>query len=86
MTCSLILGTRLPRKTLPDLIVQLRAAANVKDGYELQQELIGHVRETEEARNAFSKAVNTERHGPGLSPPGGHQGGPGRVRHLCGSV
>jgi hypothetical protein len=45
------------QKTLPDLIVQLRAAANVKDGYDLQQELIGHVRETEEARNAFSKAV-----------------------------
>jgi len=45
------------QKALPDLIVQLRAAANVKEGYELQQELIGHVRETEEARNAFSKAV-----------------------------
>ena len=45
------------QKALPDLIVQLRAAANVKDGYELQQELIGHVRETEEARNAFSKAI-----------------------------
>ena len=29
------------QKALPDLIVQLRAAANVKDGYELQQELIG---------------------------------------------
>ena len=45
------------QKALPDLILQLRAAANVKDGYELQQELIGHVRETEEARNAFSKAI-----------------------------
>ena len=45
------------QKALPDLIVQLRAAANVKDGYELQQELIDHVREIEEARNAFSKAV-----------------------------
>ena len=45
------------QKALRDLIVQLRAAANVKDGYELQQELIGHVRETEKARNAFSKAV-----------------------------
>ena len=42
------------QKALPDLIVQLRAAANVKDGYELQQELIGYVRGTEEARNAFS--------------------------------
>lgn len=45
------------QKALPDLILQLRAAANVKDGYEFQQELIAHVRETEEARNAFSKAV-----------------------------
>ena len=45
------------QKALPDLIVQLRAAANVKDGYKLQQELIDHVREIEEARNAFSKAV-----------------------------
>lgn len=45
------------QKALPDLIVQLRAAANVKDGYELQQELIAHVSEAEEARNAFSRAV-----------------------------
>lgn len=45
------------QEALPDLIVQLRLAANVKDGYEFQQELIGHTRETEEARNAFSKAV-----------------------------
>jgi hypothetical protein len=29
----------------------------VKDGYEFQQELIAYVRETEETRNAFSKAV-----------------------------
>ena len=42
------------QKALPDLIVQLRAAANVKDGYELQQELIGHVRETEETRSKHS--------------------------------
>ena len=34
------------QKALPDLVVQLRAAANVKDGYELRQELIGHVCET----------------------------------------
>jgi hypothetical protein len=45
------------QKALPELILQLRTAANVKDGYELQQELIAHIRETEEARNAFSKAV-----------------------------
>jgi hypothetical protein len=35
------------QKVLPDLIAQLRAATNVKDGYEFQQELIAHVRETE---------------------------------------
>ncbi len=59
------------QKALPDLIVQLRAAANVKDGYELQQELIGHVRETEEARNAFSKAVKRMEDGksPQLDAP-----------------
>ena len=45
------------QKALPDLIVQLRSAANVKDGYEFQQELIARVRETEEAYNGFSKAV-----------------------------
>ncbi len=55
------------QKALADLIVQLRAAAKVKDGYEFQQELIGHVRETEEARNAFSKAVKRMR--DGKSPP-----------------
>jgi len=31
------------QKALPDLIGQLRAAANVKDGYELHQELIAYV-------------------------------------------
>jgi hypothetical protein len=43
------------QKALPDLIAQLRAATNVKDGYELQQELISHVRETEEARNRLQQ-------------------------------
>lgn len=56
------------QKTLPDLIAQLRAAANVKDGYALQQELIGHVRETEEARNAFSKAVKRMQDGKSPQP------------------
>ncbi len=37
-------------------IVQLCAAASVTDGYEFHQELIAHVRETEEAYNALSKA------------------------------
>ncbi|HUY45101.1 MAG TPA: hypothetical protein VMV92_05175 [Streptosporangiaceae bacterium] len=56
------------QKALPDLILQLRAAANVKDGYELQQELIAHVRETEEARNAFSKAVKRMEDGKSPQP------------------
>jgi len=56
------------QKALPDLILQLRAAANVKDGYELQQELIGHVRETEEAHNAFSKAVKRIQDGKSPQP------------------
>lgn len=56
------------QNALPDLIVQLRAAANVKDGYELQQELIGHVRETEEARNAFSTAVKRIQNGGSRQP------------------
>jgi hypothetical protein len=45
------------QQALPDLIRQLRAAANVRDGYEFQRELIAQVRQTEEARNAFSQAV-----------------------------
>ena len=56
------------QKALPDLILQLRAAANVKDGYEVQQELIAHVRETEEARNAFSKAVKRMEDGKSPQP------------------
>jgi len=40
----------------------------VKDGYELQQELFGHVRETEEARNAFSKAVKRMEDGKSPQP------------------
>jgi hypothetical protein len=56
------------QKGLPELILQLRAAANVRDGYELQQELISHVRETEEARNAFSKAVKRMQGGKSPQP------------------
>jgi hypothetical protein len=33
-----IRGMRLTRRALPDLILQLRTAANVKNGYELQQQ------------------------------------------------
>ena len=68
MTCSSIRDTRLPRRGLPELILQLRAAANVRDSYELQQELISHVRETEEARNAFSKAVKQMQGGKSPQP------------------
>jgi hypothetical protein len=56
------------QKVLPDLIVQLRAAANVKDGYEFQRQLIAHVGETEEARNAFSKAVKRMEDGKSPQP------------------
>jgi hypothetical protein len=57
------------QKALPDLIMQLRAAASVKDGYEFQQELIAHVRETEAARNACSQAA--KRIGTGKPPQQG---------------
>jgi hypothetical protein len=40
----------------------------VKDGYELQQELVSHVRETEEARKAFSKAVKRMQDGESPQP------------------
>jgi hypothetical protein len=56
------------QKALPDLIMQLRAAANVTDGYEFQQELIAHVRETEEVRNSFSKAVKRIEDGKSPQP------------------
>jgi hypothetical protein len=56
------------QKALPDLVSQLRAAANVKDGYEFQQELITHIREVEEARNAFSRAVKRMERGKSPQP------------------
>lgn len=61
------------QKVLPELILQLRAAASVRDSYEFQQELITHIRETEEARNAFSRAVkrmqNSKSPQPGAPEP-----------------
>ena len=56
------------QKALPDLIVQLRAIADVKGGYEFQQELIGHVRETGQARNAAGKAVKRMEDGKSPQP------------------
>lgn len=56
------------QKALPELIAQLRAAANVADGYEFQQELIAQVRETEQARNAFSKVVKRMKGGKSPQP------------------
>lgn len=56
------------QKALLDLILQLRAAGNVKDGYEFQQDLLAHVRETEEARNAFSQAVKRMEDGKSPQP------------------
>ena len=60
--------TRRCQKALLDLILQRRAAANVKDGYEFQQELIGHIRETEEARNDFSNALKQMEDGKSPQP------------------
>ncbi len=42
---------------LVELIEQLRACANVKDGYEFQQALLTHVLTVEDARKACSWAV-----------------------------
>ena len=67
MTCSPIRGTRLPRRRCRTSSCSC-AAADVKDGYEFQQELIGHVRETEEARNTFSKAVKRMEDGKSAQP------------------
>ena len=33
----------------------------MKDGYELQQDLIGHIRETEEVRNGLCAGPNQKR-------------------------
>ena len=72
------------QKALPDLIVQLRAAADVKDGSEFQQELIGQVRETEQARNAFSKAVKRMEDGRSPQPDAPEpQSLPGRSAGAC---
>jgi hypothetical protein len=49
------------QKSLPELIVQLWACANVKDRYEFQQALLTHVLELENDCNAFSKAVKRMR-------------------------
>jgi hypothetical protein len=75
------------QQALPGLIVQQRAAANVKDGYELQLELIGHVRETEEARNAFSKAVKRMQDGksPQLDAPEPQPGRDPSLLETCSS-
>ncbi len=56
------------QKALAELIMQLRACANVKDGYDFQQELLAHVLEVENDRNAFSKAVKRMRSGKPPQP------------------
>lgn len=56
------------QKALPELIVQLRSAANVKDGYEFQHELIARVSETEDAFNAFARAVKRMKGGKSPQP------------------
>jgi len=61
------------QELLPELIVQLRACANVKDGYEFQQRLLALVLEVEGDRNAFSMAIKRMRVGkppqPGVPEP-----------------
>lgn len=56
------------QESLADLIAQLRACANVKDGYEFQQELLAHILRVESDRNAFSKAVKRTRSGRSPQP------------------
>ena len=48
---------RAAQESLVKLIRQLRACANVRDGYEFQQELLSQVLAVEDDRNAFSRAV-----------------------------
>jgi hypothetical protein len=61
------------QQSLAELIVQLRACANVRDGYDLQQELLAQVLAVENNRNAFSQAVKRMRAGkppqPGAPEP-----------------
>jgi hypothetical protein len=56
------------QKVLPELIIQLRACENVKEGYEFQQVLFDHINEVEQDRNEFSKAVKRIKHGDPLQP------------------
>jgi len=48
---------------LADLIQQLRACANVKDGYEFQHALLSHLNKADTARAAFAQAVKRIRSG-----------------------
>ena len=49
--------------TLAELIAQLRACENVKDGYEFQNDLLMHRLAVDADRNAFSRAVKRMKHG-----------------------
>lgn len=61
------------QESLTELITQLRACANVNDGYEFQQALLAQILRVESDRNAFSKAVKRMRSGkppqPGAPEP-----------------
>lgn len=48
---------------LAELIQQLRDCANVKDGYEFQQSLLGYLSQADHARAAFATAVKRMRNG-----------------------
>jgi len=57
------------QRTVAELIGQLRACQNVKDGYEFQQALLAQVLAVETARNEFSRAV--KRMAGGKAPQSG---------------
>jgi hypothetical protein len=57
VTASIVLNHprhKSAQKSLAELIAQLRASANVEDGYAVQQALLDQVLAAEKARNAFS--------------------------------
>jgi hypothetical protein len=60
---------RAAQETLVELIRQLRACANVDEGYEFQQALLAQVLAVEEDHHAFNRAV--KRMANGKSPQAG---------------
>jgi hypothetical protein len=54
---------RAAQETLVELIGQLRACANVNEGYEFQQALLSQILAVEEDRHAFRRAIKRMAHG-----------------------